>query len=190
MKNHDFWNICSNGSIREDVAKFIDSTRAVSKLKGKAYYEFEDALINFLQSIKEKIYRECDREYLRDDVINHIAGVVGEQGGEIVAQSLPIEIIDSIAQDWNSHLENDDGYWESVWGALSDTLDESFCLFDDELSDNDAWIYAAYLDDWFSSHSDEMSPASISEFFENEMTDDETNTYYTALALEYKKKFE
>lgn len=61
MENHDFWNICSNGSIREDVAKFIDSTSAVAKLKDAAYYEFEDALVNFLQSIKEKIYRECDR---------------------------------------------------------------------------------------------------------------------------------
>ena len=191
MENHDFWNMCSNGSIREDVAKFIDSTSAVAKLKDAAYYEFEDALVNFLQNIKEKIYRECDREYLRDDVINHIASVVGEQGGEIVAQSLPIEVIDNIAQDWNSQLENDDTYWESVWGALSDTIDDNFCLFDDELSVNDAWIYAAYLNEWFSSHPDDnMQPASISEFFGNEMADDETNIYYTALALEYKKKFE
>lgn len=188
MENHDFWNICSKGSIREDVANFIDATSAISELKNEAYFEFADALVSFLQDVKEKIYRECDREYLRDDVVNHIADVVGEQGGEIVAQSLPIEIIDSIAQDWNSRLENDDGYWESVWGALSDTLDESFCLFDDELSDNDAWVYAAYLDEWFATHPVEMQPVSICEFFDNEMKERETREYYTALAQKYKNK--
>lgn len=192
MVNNDFWNLCTKDSIREDIAKFIDSTPALSHLKGIAYYEFEDALVEFLQNVKEKIYRECDREYHREDVVNHIADSIGEPAGQIVASALPFAVIDKIVGKWSERLEDYTPYWDCVWETLSSTLEEDFIPFDGDLTEKEAWVYAAYLDDWYSSHPDSlnMHPVSIGEFFDNEMTDEKTKKYYTSCAERYKKKFE
>ena len=42
---------CTRGSIREEVACFIDRTPVFTKLRGVSYYETEDALTDFIINI-------------------------------------------------------------------------------------------------------------------------------------------
>lgn len=186
IDNNPLWDRCENGTIRNDVAEFIDNNPLLSKYVGDNYYQLEDSIVDFLSREAEKIYRERDREYQREDVLNKISEYVG-QNGEIVANAIPFAVIDRIARLWGENLEDRDGYWECVWDTLDDTIIDELDLFGDELNEDDAWIYAAYLDDWFKTHdAHSESPAPIDEFFECEMQDDELSTYYTELADKYK----
>lgn len=187
MKNTNFWNKCENGTIRNDVAEFIDNNPLLSKYTGDKYYQLEDAIVDFLSQESEKIYRERDREYQREDVLHKINEYVGENG-EIVANAIPFEVVDRIAEDWYENLEDCDGYWECVWDTLDDTIIDELDLFGDELNEDEAWIYAAYLDEWFKTHDFKFeSPAPIKEFFDCEMQDDELSNHYIKLAEKYKK---
>lgn len=187
MKNTNFWNKCENGTIRNDVAEFIDNNPLLSKYTGDKYYQLEDAIVDFLSQESEKIYRERDREYQREDVLHKINEYVGENG-EIVANAIPFEVVDRIAEDWYENLEDRDGYWECVWDTLDDTIINELDLFGDELNEDEAWIYAAYLDEWFRTHDFKFeSPAPIEEFFDCEMQDDELSNHYIKLAEKYKE---
>ena len=66
MKNDKFWNECSDGSLRQKIAEFIDKNPAVSHLKDKAYYDFEDALVALIYDNREMISQEVDLEYQRE----------------------------------------------------------------------------------------------------------------------------
>lgn len=55
MRNDKFWDECSNGSIREIVALFIDSSPLLSKLKGEKYYQLEDSIVSLIENNRDLI---------------------------------------------------------------------------------------------------------------------------------------
>ena len=57
--NKDFKNteICELGTLREKVADFIEHNEVLCKLRGEKYYEVEDAIVDFINTmiiIREK----------------------------------------------------------------------------------------------------------------------------------------
>lgn len=192
MKNAEFWEKATGGSIRSAVADFIDKTPQVSHLENEDYYSFEDALVDFIQNIKEQVYRERDREYLRDDVQARIEESLGAYG-DIIIDAVPLKEIDIIANEWNEELDNYELYWDSVWESLDTTLSNRTYLEGMPDSEEDAWLYAAYLNEWFTNHKPEPfslhhSPLSLEEFLDEEMSNQEAAEHYSDLARKFKNE--
>lgn len=89
MKNDKFWDECTDGSIRQKIAEFIDKNPAVSHLKNKAYYDFEDALVAFIYENRDMISEEVDLEYQREDFLTRAKEEFGDEVEEVV-NVLPI----------------------------------------------------------------------------------------------------
>lgn len=187
MKNDKFWNECSDGSIRKKVAEFIDKTPAVSRLKNKAYYEFEDALVEFIYENRDMISKEVDLEYQREDFLTQSKEEFGDDVEEAV-KSLPIEVVDDMISQWQESLNENDELWEITWDALSEVLTDggiSPLIGIDDHPAEEVLIYAAYLKEWYSDMPPAMQgqdPASIDEFFANEMEDEQLSAYYIKAA--------
>lgn len=183
MKNDKFWNECSNGSIRKKVAEFIDKTPAVSRLKNKAYYEFEDALVEFIYENRDMISKEVDLEYQREDFLTQSKEEFGDDVEEAV-KALPIEVIDDMISQWQESLGDNDEFWELTWDALSEVLTDggiSPLVGVDDHPTEEVLIYATYLKEWYSAMQGQ-DPASIDEFFANEMEDEQLSEYYIKAA--------
>lgn len=184
MRDNKFWDVCSNGSIREKVAEFIDQNPAVSHLKDEPYYDFEDALVQFIYDNREMISREVDAEYHREDVILQAQECFGEEEVEEVVKSLPIEVIDGLVDHWQEALNDNDEFWEITWDGLTDVLTDggiSPLVNLDSYDPEDILIFAAYLREWYSDMTPEMQgqePVCIDEFFDNEMSDDDLRKFY------------
>lgn len=189
MRNDKFWNECTAGSIREKVVEFINKSPLLSKLKDEAYYEMEDALVDFIEENKGLIAGEVDLEYQRDDLINQATEDYGDNAA-LIASLIPLAKIDDVVSSWQETLADNDTYWDATWGDLSDALNEIsvFCGIDDY--DKDAILmYMAYLQEWYSSHDAiHEDPACIDEFFNCEMEDRETAKHYQKLADKFKKE--
>lgn len=190
MVNNKFWNVCTHGSLREKVAEFIDKSPLLSKLKGDKYYDLEDEIVDFIKQNRSLIADEVDMEYYRDDLATQVGEDHDEEAAKIILSVVPTEIQDGIISDWRDVLSDNDTYWECSWADLSDTL-YSQPIFDSiEDYDREALlIYAAYLKEWYTTHDDHITeaPASINEFVNNEMSDDDIAKHYTELAKEIKK---
>ncbi len=187
MKNDKFWNECSDGSIRKKVAEFIDKTPAVSRLKNKAYYEFEDALVEFIYENRDMISKEVDLEYHREDFLTQSKEEFGNDVEEAV-KALPIGVIDYMISQWQESLNGNDEFWEIAWDALSEVLTDggiSPLIGIDDHPTEEVLIYAAYLKEWYSDMPPAMQgqdPASIDELFANEMEDEQLSEYYIKAA--------
>lgn len=116
MRNDDFWNKCSSGSIREKIAIFIDNSPTLSHFKGKKYYDLEDELVTFIKENRQTIFGEVEREYRREDVSARIKEKYGKK-------SRLLKHIDTIVDEWQRVLDSCDSYWESFWDALDCALD-------------------------------------------------------------------
>lgn len=186
MIDYEFWNKCANGSIRNDVAEFIDNSPLLSHYSGDKYYELEDAIVEFIFHEAEKIYREREKEYHREDVMERISELFGENG-EIIVSAIPLKVINGIVQTWQEYLEDSSTYWECAWDTLDDALREELDIFGRNISEDDSWVYAAYLDSWFKTHDYNADyPVSVTEFFNCEMRDEKLAEYYIELSKQYK----
>lgn len=187
MKNDKFWNECTNGSIRKKIAEFIDSNPAISHLKDKTYYDFEDALTALIYDTREMISKEVDLEYQREDFLRQAKEVFGDDVEDAV-KMLPITIIDNMISHWQEALGDNDTYWDITWDALSDILTDggiSPLVGIDNYPTEEVLIYVAYLKEWYSDMPPEMQgqdPACIDEFYENEMNDEQLSEYYIKTA--------
>ena len=187
IKNSKFWDECTDGSLRQKVAEFIDKNPAVSRLKNKAYYDFEDALISFIYDNREMISKEVDLEYQREDFLTQAKEKFGNDVEEAV-KVLPIKVIDDMISQWQDSLDDSDEYWNITWDALSDILTDggiSPLIGIDDYPTEEVLIYVAYLKEWYSDMPPAMQgqePACIDEFFNNEMTDEQLSEYYTKAA--------
>lgn len=123
MRNDKFWNKCNSGSIRADVAEFIDNSPLLSHYKNKKYYQLEDELVAFLEKTKERIYREADKEYHRQDVVCKLIEKHGEEFTEKI-KSIPIGLIDAIVDEWQDTLSDNDAFWDAVWETLDTVLEK------------------------------------------------------------------
>lgn len=187
MKNDKFWNECTDGSIRQEIAEFIDKNPAVSYLKDKAYYDFEDALVTLIYENRDMISKEVDLEYQREDFLMQAKEEFGEEVEEVV-KVLPLDVIDKMISYWQEDLGENDEYWDITWEALSNVLTDGgisplICI--DDHPTEEILIYAAYLKEWYSDMTPQMQgqePACIEEFYNNEMTDDELSEYYIKAA--------
>ena len=185
MRNDKFWDECGDRSIRKKVAEFIEHTPAVAHLKTKPYYDFEDALVQFIYDNREMISKEVDAEYHRDDLIMQTKECFGEEEAvDEVIKSLPIKVIDELISYWQEALNENDEFWEINWDELTDVLTDgglSPLINLDSYDPEDILIYAAYLREWYSDTPPEMqgqNPVCIDEFFDNEMSDDDLSQFY------------
>lgn len=122
MRNSKFWDECLPGSIRSAVAEFIDNSPLLSQYRGDKYYQLEDALVDFIESKRDLIFREVDKEYQRDDLINFLEEHPFEYNQEV--DTIPINIIDRAVDNWQDKLANKDSYWDSVWNSLRNAVDD------------------------------------------------------------------
>ena len=184
MRNDKFWDECGDKSIRKKIAEFIDQNPAVSHLKDKPYYDFEDALVQFIYDNREMISEEVDAEYHREDVITQAKETFGEEEVEEVVKALPIEVIDNLVDFWQEALNENDEFWEINWDELTNILTDGGVspLVDlDSYDPEDILIYAAYLREWYSDMPPALQgqdPACIDEIFDNEMSDDDLSKFY------------
>lgn len=184
MRNDKFWNECGDKSIRKKIAEFIDQNPAVSHLKDKPYYDFEDALVQFIYDNREIISQEVDAEYHREDVITQAKECFGNEEVEEAVKALPIKVIDKLVALWQEALNENDEFWDINWDELNNVLTDGGVspLIDlDSYEPEDILIYTAYLREWYSDMPPEMQdqdPACIDEFFNNEMTDEDLSEYY------------
>ena len=184
MRNDKFWDECSHGSIREKVAKFIDSSSFFSKFKNEKYYCLEDSLVSLIEENKDCIFEEVLREKNRDK-IRHELKTRGTDKLSFIFSSLPVSRITKLAEECVEAIIKDDTILESMRGIIEDVIQSSgFFCEEDEFSGEEVVIYSAYLKNWFKNHDGEynQSPASIFEFFNNEMQDEELAEYYANLA--------
>ena len=187
IKNSKFWDECTDGSLRQKVAEFIDKNPAVSRLKNKAYYDFEDALISFIYDNREMISKEVDLEYQREDFLSQAKEEFGNDVEEAV-KALPIEIIDGMISRWQEALGENEEYWDIAWSELSDVLTDggiSPLIGIENYPTEEVLIYAAYLKEWYSDMPLAMQgqePACIDEFYTNEMADEQLSEYYIKAA--------
>ena len=187
MEDLLFWDVCSKDSIRSAVADFIEHNKKLSSLfREKEYYELEDGIVDLIKGLKDKIYRERNRELIRDDVVKQIKKNIGN-GADIIIEAIPLDVIDNIAKQWNQDLDDNDFYFDIIHTALDDAVSDKLDLFDLEITEEQAWMYAAYLDDWYSAHT-EVDPDSIEQFFHGVLEDETSKAYYESLAKKYKAK--
>lgn len=187
IKNNKFWDECTDGSLRQKIAEFIDKNLAVSHLKDKAYYDFEDALVALIYDNREMISKEVDLEYQREDFLTQAKEEFGDDVEEAV-KVLPIDVIDNMINHWQEALDDNDEYWDITWGELSNVLADSGIsplIGIDDYPTKEVLIYVAYLKEWYSDMPPEMQgqePVCIDEFFNNEMADNELSEYYIKAA--------
>jgi len=120
IKNNKFWDECTDGSLRQKIAEFIDKNPAVSHLKDKAYYDFEDALVALIYDNREMISKEVDLEYQREDFLTQAKEEFGDDVEEAV-KVLPIDVIDNMINHWQEAL--DDLQYKQLfrfWQAIND----------------------------------------------------------------------
>lgn len=184
MRNDRFWDECSNGSIREAVASFIDNSTLLSHYKGEKYFQLEDEIVRFIEERKESIFREVLAEYYRDDVRLAIENRRSDGALALICDVLPNDVLTKIVDDWQDELENNTDYCDARNMHLDRILD-STGMFDEaeEHGKQDIELYAAYVEDWYKQHFNEKNqyPVCIKEFFDCEMQDEELRSYYLAL---------
>ena len=180
MRNEKFW-MQSDGKMRLAVRKFIENHENTCGLSDIEQYQYEDDLMQFIESIKEDIYREVEKEYHREDVFMQALDENDERCQEI-AMLLPIDKIDGILKEWDDSLSNNDGYWDYYWASLTSTLKmECWWQEYEEYGEEDFSCYKAYIEYWYSTHQ-ESAPVSIEEFLNNEMQDEDLAMFYKGLA--------
>lgn len=171
LKNNRHISQC----VSEFFNKLIGMGIAKNQVKG-----IERAFWNVLVNIKEYIYRMVDLEYLREDLMSQIEENYGDKG-LLLASCVPMHVLDKIIEDWQEDLSDSDMYFETYWDYLRDRLSNESWLSDlKKFTHKDIAFYKCYLTDWYENHK-EGFPASIQEFFDNEMSDDDTRKYYIAL---------
>ena len=137
MRNEKFW-MQSDGKMRLAVRKFIENHENTCGLSDTEQYQYEDNLMLFIESIKEDIYREVEKEYHREDVFMHALDKNDERCQEI-AMLLPIDQIDAILKEWDDSLSNNDGYWDYYWASLTSTL-KMECWWQPRIGNNSGFL--------------------------------------------------
>ena len=184
MRNNEFWDRV-DGQLRRSIRSFIENHELTCGWSDVQQNEYESALTELIESIKEDVYREVEREYYREDIFLHANNDNGErcQG---IAMLLPVDKLDSIVKSWDENLSNNDGYWDYYWGAVTLALQEETWWrdYEDYTEDEFSW-YKAYIEHWYSTHQEGM-PVCIEEFLNNEMQDEELALFYKELSRKEK----
>ena len=74
MLDEKFWEPGQNRFISTCMKEFFNEEPLFNGLEPEKLGEIESKLFKLLQEVKEPIYREVDREYLREDVSVKIKG--------------------------------------------------------------------------------------------------------------------
>lgn len=172
MRNYKFWDGSTDNPLRLATRAFVENNELTCGLTDEAQYQYEDELMSFIESVKDLVTDETEKEYFREDVQSEMAERYGKYGEELF-KLLPITRLDKLIDVWQDRLSDNSLRAE----IRDDTLDE--CLKEqswtesfDEYEETDVRLYFVYLKDWFSSH-EEGDPVSINEFLDCEMQDDE-----------------
>ena len=182
MRNDKFWDECSNGSIREAVARFIDSSPLLSKYKNEAYYQLEDSIVELIEGSKELIFEEVLAEKHREDIQSEIESRDNSLLLHIL-HVLPLRALVDVVEEWQDTLNDDETYCDARNEHLCNAL-RSLGVFDniEYYDEKQVELYAVYLKDWYEQHEkDRQVPACIDEFFACEMQDEELSSYYSRL---------
>lgn len=190
MRNDKFWDECSNGSIREIVALFIDSSPLLSKFKGEKYYQLEDSIVGFIENNRDLIFREVQAERHREDVQVELESREDDYS-YLVLKALPMDVVMEMVEEWQDNLTDDETYCEVRNDHLCSAI-RSSGLFGglEDHDEEEVIVYAAYVQDWYKQHREmnNQFPACINEFFDCEMRDDKLKEYYQRLAKAFKAK--
>ncbi len=139
MRNNQFWDECNSGSLRQAVADFLEHHPLLSRFKGEEYYEIEDAIVAFIEQIRQKVCDEVDREYKRLDIATKVVDDVCRvpKLWEQFYETFPARMLDELIEEIDEELENNDAYWDAYWGSFHSVLEK----------------YKEYFTAWFDSPS-------------------------------------
>ena len=143
MLDEKFWEPGQNHFISSCVKNFLKDEPLFDNLDSAKLSEIESKLFKLLQEVKEPIYREVDREYLREDVSDKIKKY-GEKG-EYVLSLFSFDEIDCIVEIWQQRLADADPYWEVNWEVLDNVLEDDYQLSAlDEYGESEIKEYIKY----------------------------------------------
>lgn len=127
MLDEKFWKPEQNRFLSTRIKEFFNEEPIFNGLEPAKLSEIESKLFKLLQEVKEPIYREVDREYLREDVSDKIKEWCGERG-EYVLSLFSFAEIDCIVEIWQNRLADAEPYWEANWEVLNNFLEEDYQL--------------------------------------------------------------
>lgn len=127
MLDEKFWEPGQNRFISTCMKEFFNEEPLFNGLEPEKLGEIESKLFKLLQEVKEPIYREVDREYLREDVSVKIKEWCGEKG-EYVLSLFSFDEIDCIVEIWQQRLADTEPYWEVNWEVLDNVLEDDYQL--------------------------------------------------------------
>ena len=143
MLDEKFWEPGQNHFISSCVKNFLKDEPLFDNLDSAKLSEIESKLFKLLQEVKEPIYREVDREYLREDVSDKIKKY-GEKG-EYVLSLFSFDEIDCIVEIWQQRLADTEPYWEVNWEVLDNVLEDDYQLSAlDEYGESEIKEYIKY----------------------------------------------
>ena len=125
MLDEKFWEPGQNRFISTCMKEFFNEEPLFNGLEPAKLGEIEAKLFKLLQEVKEPIYREVDREYLREDVSVKIKEWCGEKG-EYVLSLFSFDEIDCIVEIWQQRLADTEPYWEVNWEVLDNVLEDGY----------------------------------------------------------------
>ena len=179
LKNDRYFSQC--------LTVFFDQLAGMNIEKSKVK-NIEKSLWELLIKIRESVYRAVDHDYHTQDLMNKIKEYYGNKG-LLVANSIPKHILDGIIEDWQDDLGDADLFWDINWEILENRLTNEPWLSDlEQFTHRDISIYRCYLTDWYKNHQ-EGNPVCIREFFDCEMKDADTRSYYLSLADKRRRRY-
>ncbi len=181
IRNDKFWGKGPENVLWKAAQSFVEEHEITCGLSDGEQDKYAEELLQLIEKVKEPIYREVDREYLREDVCDKIEEEWDACENK-VADIFPIKYLDKLVDLWQDALGGNDGYWEALWNTLRNVFGEERCHRALRTYGKEGQLlYKHYLEDWFRTHK-EGEPVSIYEFMSNEMKDEESAKYYRALA--------
>lgn len=125
MLDEKFWKPEQNRFISTCMKEFFNEEPLFNGLEPAKLGEIEAKLFKLLQEVKEPIYREVDREYLREDASDKIKEWCGEKG-DYVLSLFSFDEINYIAEIWQHRLADTELYWEVNWEVLDNVLEDGY----------------------------------------------------------------
>ena len=192
MKDERYWNDKTmKGGIRQKVAEFIQGNECLQKLNENERLAIETKLAEFLYKNSYDIAAEVRLQDIRNDVQEEIySSIDNRRAAETIIDAIPFRLINVTATEARNDEDDDDAKWELYRSYLRDSISTNLPYVDGlfDVGIDEAWLYAAYLDEWYKTHDKSMCPVSWEEFKMNEMMDEELAQHYRVLAEKYRTK--
>ena len=192
MKDERYWNDKTmKGSIRQMIAEFIQGNDRLQKFNESERLDLETKLAEFLYKNSYDIATKVRLQDIRNDVQEEIySSIDNGQAAETIIDAIPFRLINATAIEARNNEDDDDAKWELYRLYLRDSINTNLPYIDDlfDVGMDEAWLYAAYLDEWYKTHDESMRPVSWEEFKMNEMMDEELAQHYRVLAEKYRTK--